>query len=689
MALAERDHRLAPLDQALFAVMAALPLLPTGPEYLGLEPAPFLDAALVALAALLVVQIAGGRAARQRRGDRGDPDSPAPDPTRDQAPEPRHDPVPDPTLDPTRERRHAPAPDPAPGRPAGLERIRAAWLLFAAAATGAALVGIAAENLLDSPVFRYQLAGLGRLLGPVDRMAEPLLSLSAWFVVVRGLLAYALVGLLVGGAPDPERRRRAALAGWLCGFGAVAAFAVGQYLTGYRLHPFWVEVNPLLTRSHATLDDPNALGSYLALGIFVCAGCAAARRLAPRWVTATLALLGAAALLASGSRAALGAVLVVGLWAAVRRSRLRRAAGWALAAVLLIVAVSLLSRLFVPVTLTDYRPDNVAAAVVGSLDPRVSLPQVLESRGTWWSAALGMWRDHPILGVGLARFPRLLSTYSEGFAAGLDAHSYFLQVAAEAGALGLVSLLLLLAAVFTRLRAAAAGEPGFGVADGALFGSVAFVATFATGHPLLLTSGQVLWASLLAVVVAGRPVMPDRRRRRVPAAWVAVACAAIIGIYALGAARVPGPASDGPWGYAYGLYPEEADDGGTFRWTGPLALVQLERPAGAEALVAEIVVSPALRSGEPTEVRFFLSRRGSVGDEFTPADFVVRRVTEDGAVAAALELPAAPTGSAGGSGDVLLRIEVSPAFVPAAGGGSDDRRQLGVRLRPLRFSGSR
>ena len=153
----------------------------------------------------------------------------------------------------------------------------------------------------------------------------------------------------------------------------------------------------------------------------------------------------------------------------------------------------------------------------------------------------------------------------------------------------------------------------------------------------------------------------------------------------MGAARAPGPAATAPWGYAYGLYAEEVDAGGAFRWTGPLALVQIEAPAAAAALVAEVGVSPALRSGEPTEVRLFLSRRSSVGGEFAPADFVVREFVEDGAFTAVLDLDAMPSGS----GDVLLRVEVGPAFVPAQAGGSDDRRRLGVRLRPLRFAGSR
>lgn len=660
------------IERTALAVFLCLPLLPAGPAYLGLDPALALDVALLLLVAL---------AAASWRWN--DPPAQAAD---------------------------------AAARPPLRDTIGSAWMLVLATVLGAALVGLWAENDPASPVFLLHLTRLPELLWPVDRVWDPLYPLATALVLAHGALAYVAVRALCIHAADPARRARRLLQAWAGGFGVVSAFAVFQYVTRYRLHPYWVAVNPQLTRSHATLDDPNALGSYLVLGIFLCLGFAAAgaRR---RSVAFALATVGGLALLASASRAAICGLAVAALMyqalptppgeaATGWRSRARRGARWLLAAALLLVGVSLALRAMIDVPARPYQPTNVAAAVASIFDPRVPLPAVLEQRGTWWAAALRMWREAPLLGVGLGRFPRLLPAYGKGVTENLDAHNFFLQVLAEMGILGLAALLALLTAVFARLaalrrRQAAGGER---LASAVLCGSVAFVATFATGHPLLLSSGQVLWAVLIAAAVvhaeaSGHARSPrgggtatgmavgDPDRDAFPVALRAprlvALCTLILAVYALAAVRVPGPPSDGTWGYSYGLYaPEAGESGAAFRWTGALALLELDAPAGADTLRVPVTVDPAQRDGGPTEVRMWLIRDRSLRAPLGPRDVFVRRVSQPASFEVALAVDAGHRVD----GKVTLYIEVTPTFVPARHSTSDDRRELGLRLAAPRLT---
>jgi len=652
------------MDRVLFAIVLLLPLLPSGPAYLGLEPGPWLQAAVIALLALA-------------------------------------------TATWWIHRRKPAAAGGAP--PRLLDRITAGWAVFLAAAIGAAIVGLAADNDLASPLFRYNLQEAGRLLWPVDRAWDPLYPLQPALVIALGLLAYAAVRALCLWTDAPRRRARAVLQAWAYGFGLVGAFALLQYFTGFRLHPFWVAANPDLTRSHATLDDPNALGSYLVLGILLCAGLATARSGRRAAATALLAGLGVAALLTSASRAAIGglalatlatAALPGGTGESAARARWRRGARWLLAAGAIVLVVSVLARFLVDFAPLPYRPGNVVSAVAGVFDPRIPLTKSLENRGMWWDAALRMAQQAPLLGVGLGRFPRLLPEYAPQFG-NLDAHNYFLQVLAEMGLLGLLAFGALLAAVFVTLTSLRRDSEAPKLAAAVLLGSIAYVATLLTGHPLLLVSGQVLWATLLAAVVV--VAQPDERfderaqprgqgadapsapAPRAPTAGrTALLCAAILAVYSVGALRSPSFVPPPDWGYSYGLYAQETGaDGRRYRWTGGLALLQLPAPPDATALRVEVAVSPALRAGQATRVSLSLDRNGTGSDAPDRRDFNIRRISQPGSYA--VELRLAPDHRFGRY--VLLRIEVEPIFVPADEGESHDRRELGVQLFEPTFEG--
>ncbi len=69
---------------------------------------------------------------------------------------------------------------------------------------------------------------------------------------------------------------------------------------------------------------------------------------------------------------------------------------------------------------------------------------VLE-RVAHWQAALGMWTDHPWLGVGIGNYEPVYAEYSipQWRIALGHAHNYYLNVGAEAGVIGLLAYLLL------------------------------------------------------------------------------------------------------------------------------------------------------------------------------------------------------------------------------------------------------
>ena len=85
-------------------------------------------------------------------------------------------------------------------------------------------------------------------------------------------------------------------------------------------------------------------------------------------------------------------------------------------------------------------------AAVQTIDPRETLETVLKGRFLLWRAGLDLAGDHWLLGAGLGAFPRFLSGYP-GSAGPENAHNYFIQVLAEAGAMGLAGLAFLLVAI--------------------------------------------------------------------------------------------------------------------------------------------------------------------------------------------------------------------------------------------------
>ena len=625
---------------ALTALLAVAPLLPTGPIYAGFPPFAYVDLALAPLVLLWAI----GRI--QARGRAAHP------------------------------------------WPLALS----AWHFTIAAVLGAAVFGLMAENRLDSPVFLATLGGAADLLRPMNQAVHPLHPLRVALTFVEGWLVFLLVADLCRRAADPRRWAAAALDGWLLGFVLVSVFALLQYVTRFQLHPYWVKANPHIVRAHSTLDDPNALGAYLVLGIGLIIGwlyLAEARR---RSLWIALLALGVAGLATTMSRAALGAAVLgpLGVLAFVPRAvtrwqhAVRTAGRVTIAAMIVVVLGSAAFRMFTAQR-TRTQPTNQAELVLKTLDPRESTDWVLRGRLAWWQAAVGMFRDHPLTGVGLGRFPRLLAEFGGGRSQE-NTHNLFLQLLAEAGAPGAVAFAALCISQCLAFRRKLRDGPdpyARAMALGGLIATVAFLMTLMTGHTLLVASGQILWASFIALA-AGLATWSRRPEAGVTSASPShsssmrahqlTAAALALALWYPVTAFVQGVAPQtGDWGYAWGLFPEEqAGGGGSYRWTSGRAMLDLSVPAGATAIELPVAAPSPIRDDEAVRVGI---AAGEWTHEFvlsTPDVYSVRIPLDRGRADRAVR--------------VLIDLQVRPTFVPSRERPqSGDRRVLGIQLLRPRF----
>jgi hypothetical protein len=229
-----------------------------------------------------------------------------------------------------------------------------------------------------------------------------------------------------------------------------------------------------------------------------------------RWCAA-----GAAALIAGGlaytqSRGgAIALLLGVAVWLWLQGPRYRLA----------IIAVPILIVLSVTLTGSTERFEQLR-----SVDQATQSDSV-RGRLSENIAAYQMWRDHPVLGVGANEFPANYRSYAARI--GLDsrqerqAHNSYLQQAAEAGTLGLLAFVAMIAAGLwcafkARARLLAQGALSTaGICDALIAGLVAYSAAAVFLHqayPFYLW----LWLALAAgaLLLSGyrrRPILGDRR----------------------------------------------------------------------------------------------------------------------------------------------------------------------------------
>ena len=314
-------------------------------------------------------------------------------------------------------------------------------------------------------------------------------SLREWRWTLAGPMV--LVGALTLTA---ERYRR--LIGWALILGAFAAAAqgLGDYLIGGGVQVEGVR------RVAGPFPHPNALALYVArVAVFVAGWWVLDARM--RRFLLPVAVVLAAAALATLSRGALLAMGIVGLLVLLRAPRVLRVGGYALGG---LTAIALL------VVARDRMLDLFSG---GSGSLRLSI----------WNSALNMVADRPFRGYGNDQFlyaylPRYVdpTAWSERFTA--HAHNFILDFWIRLGIIGVAfALVAALACTIGAARVAAATDQRDAIAGAALFGLLAVVlhglvdnAYFT--HDLAMSAWILAWLAFGARGVGEREEpFPDAR----------------------------------------------------------------------------------------------------------------------------------------------------------------------------------
>lgn len=202
-------------------------------------------------------------------------------------------------------------------------------------------------------------------------------------------------------------------------------------------------------RVYGTFDQPNPYAGYINMTLtIVIALLLLGRGVAMRVLAGltTIVLAGAEVLSQSkGGFLALGVALL--FIAIVGLARHRVLLSVMLIAVLCGVALYLAGLL--PGSLFASALQRVGLANLSFLFPTTE-NYANSERLAHWVAGLLMFRDHPLLGVGIGNYATAYPRYAQGiFVIPLGhAHNYYINMAAEAGIVGLIGLLAFLTAVF-------------------------------------------------------------------------------------------------------------------------------------------------------------------------------------------------------------------------------------------------
>jgi O-antigen ligase len=315
---------------------------------------------------------------------------------------------------------------------------------------------------------------------------------------------------------------------------------------------------------------------------------------------------------------ALGLSFLVVLAIVLRRSHVRRRSNEAkpsnrkfvLIALVLVAAVGLAG-----LSVGNRRIGDAVSRRVSSVTWRGVESGFYERRGYAWQIATDMIRDYPFLGVGLGRFYLEFHEYrqrrgTEGagwfweHALYENAHNYFLQVAAEAGLLGLVLLIWLLVRIFS---GAFRGPPESATAA---YGLIAILAVSLLQHPLLVDS-----LFFTVIPIAALAMVPESRLPSLPRWSVGV----LLGLLLVGALVDVYHAADRmPKEFEYGLFGIERGPVGSYRWTGRIALKRGPWKEGGE----HFQIRPAVAGLEahPLIVRFRRMDDGRQLADWAPVD---------------------------------------------------------------------
>jgi len=398
----------------------------------------------------------------------------------------------------------------------------------------------------------------------------------------------------------------------LPGTAAVALVALWQQQIdpGFLSTPFWSG----LRRSAGTFFDANASAAWLALTAPVLASSIVRPAALPRWPWRVVCLgLALAAILATGSRSALTALVVIVTITVAATGSVWR---WA-------VAIGVLGVTGWVLTLTPPVADASAGHALGRLADTLRqlltggpdhLWALLWGRDGYGSTAMAMIADHPWAGTGPGLFGQFVPGYSLEAAGRLlppdNAQNWWRHQIAELGLPGAVpATACSLLALWIVVR-----RPGGAAAPLAGLGLLALMSP-PTAHPLLQVIAGMVVAH--AVATASPRVEPTRPARGAVAAWgLALICAGATVVAAGQDLRPAHRAMRFHELYSYGVTGVVATPWGEGRWMSPHAAAVL--PPTAATLVVRAVVPHDDAAAAPVTVT--IRSRHSVACRHTAID---------------------------------------------------------------------
>ena len=300
----------------------------------------------------------------------------------------------------------------------------------------------------------------------------------------------------------------------------VGSYGIFQYFTRFHLLEYWVMQDPNLTRINATFQDPNSLGSYLVLAIFLTGSLFLVEG---RWKKLFLGCLTVGlglCLVFTASRAvwaSLVLVLVVMIIILSRKkmgiffkTEFKRRYGKKIivaALILLLVFIIALIHLASKAELEVGRRGSYYNVLLSMFKFSNFVDKEIDSRMFhFWRPGWQMVRDHPVFGVGIGSFYWLLRIYLNFPPESPiydNAHNYFLQIWAELGTVGLVSFLLILVIILGRgiqLLMRVKDRYWRFVTLGLVSGVVGFLLSHLTSHALVLLEMQFIFWSYVAII---------------------------------------------------------------------------------------------------------------------------------------------------------------------------------------------
>ena len=292
-------------------------------------------------------------------------------------------------------------------------------------------------------ILYWGIAAVATAASPVKSAALEGLTKLTLYMLLFGLLARVL---------RSPRIRSALIAVYLTAALVVSVVGLRQWFFGADALATWVDPESSLagtTRVYSFLGNPNLLAGYLLPAVvFSAAACFAWKRWLPKALAVTMWLVNSLCLILTFSRggwigfvvANFGLLILLVHWYSIYLPRFWRR--WALP-IVLAVSVGLVGLAVVAVAPLR---DRVMSMFSGRDDSSNNF------RINVWMAVVEMIKDRPVLGIGPGNdaFNRVYPRYQATGYTALSAYSIFLEVAVEAGLIGLGCFLWLLLVTFNQ-----------------------------------------------------------------------------------------------------------------------------------------------------------------------------------------------------------------------------------------------